>query len=305
MAFASFIEGLRHAADEADFSRQIYCHWTVVAPNMDPVSASCGVSVCPHETYQDASRFDHLVVVGGLVPHCLNVPSETLEFIQQAHRQKVTIVGLCTGSFILGQAGLLEQRLCSVETSHLSQLKALFPGVIAETERSYVIDDIATSRGGMASLSLIFALLESHCGRARARKAMTALQPVRAAHEQDKLRQPYAHLSACGVRKIELAMEIMEKHISSPLKISMLAEQINTSTRELNRLFSKHAGKPPTEVWRDIRLAHGHWLLLNASRTVTQIALECGFADGAHFSRWFRRCHGESPVECRDRRRRF
>ena len=50
----------------------------------------------------------------------------------------------------------------------------------------------------------------------------------------------------------------------------------------------KYAGKPPAAVWREIRLAHGHWLLVNSSRTVTQIALECGFADGAHFSRWFK-----------------
>lgn len=305
MAFASFIEGLRHAADEADFSRQIFCHWTIVAPNLTPVLASCGVKISPHETFQDAPQLDHLVIVGGLVPHCLDIPPQTLSYIQQAHREKVTIVGLCTGSFILARAGLLEQRSCSVDAIHLNQLKGLFPDVLPETERPYVVDDIVTSRGGMAPLSLVFSLIESQCGKARARKAMTALQPTRVSNQHDMSQQPYVHLFAGGVSKVEQAVEMMEKHIASPLKVPMLAKQINTSVRELNRLFSKHVGKPPTEVWRDIRLAHGHWLLLNSSRTVTQIALECGFADGAHFSRWFRRTHGESPIECRDRRRRY
>lgn len=305
MAFASFIEGLRHAADEVDFSRQIYCHWTVLAPSMEPVPASCGISVGPNETFQEAIPFDHLVVVGGLVPHCLDIAAETLEYIRKAHREKVTIVGLCTGSFILAQAGLLKQRHCAVDAVHQNQLKGLFPEVISETEQSYVIDDIVTSRGGLAPLSLVLALIESRCGKARARKAMTALQPMRGQDEFDVSHRPYAHLFTSGIRKIELAMEIMEKHIASPLKVSALADQINTSTRELNRIFSKHAGKPPTEVWRDIRLAHAHWLLLNTSKTVTQIALECGFADGAHFSRWFRKTHAESPIECRNRRRQF
>ena len=52
-----------------------------------------------------------------------------------------------------------------------------------------------------------------------------------------------------------------------------------------------------------MRLEHGHWLLLNSSRTVTQIAHECGFSDGAHFTRWFKKVYGEAPFAFRNRRR--
>ncbi len=304
LAFASFIDGLRHAADEADFSRQIYCHWKIVAPAITPIMSSCGVEVLPQEIFPDPREFDYLVVVGGLLPSCLDHPHETIQYLRRAHASNVSIVGLCTGSFVMAKAGLLDGRQCAVDTGHLNQMKGMFPAVVPESDRTHFIqNDIATCRGGTTALDLVIALIEVRCGSARAVKGVTALHmdPIQAAHRMPP--RPYGHLTASGNHRLEQAVELMENHIAGPLRISTLARQLNTSARELNRLFSKHAGKSPTSVWREMRLAHGHWLLVNSSRTVTQIALECGFADGAHFSRWFRRTYSETPREFRERRR--
>ena len=304
LAFAGFIDGLRHAADEADFSRQIYCHWKVVAPTPDPIAASCGVEVLPHEVFPDPRTFDHLVVVGGLLPFCLEHPPETFSYLRTAHDANVSIVGLCTGSFIIAKAGLLDDRRCAVDAPHLKQMQGLFPRVRPDSDSSYVEEEnIVTCRGGTTALDLVIALIEGRCGRARAIKGVTALHmdPIYAAHRLPH--RPYVHLTASGNRKVERAVEFMEKHIAGPLSIATLSRQLDCSPRELNRLFSKYAHKPPSAVWRDMRLEHGHWLLVNSSRTVTQIALECGFSDGAHFSRWFRKTYGEAPVAFRDRRR--
>ena len=138
LAFASFVDGLRHAADEADFSRQIYCHWKIVAPTPDPVVASCGVAVLPQQSFPDPRDFDHLVVVGGLLPSCLAHPPETLAYLRQAHAANVAVVGLCTGSFVLAKAGLLDGRRCAVDATHLNQMKGLFPAVEATSDQIYV-----------------------------------------------------------------------------------------------------------------------------------------------------------------------
>ena len=82
--FAAFIDCLRHAADEADFSRQVYCHWKIVAPTLDPVTASCGVEVRPHALLSVDETFDHLVVIGGLLPASLEHPEETLRYLRHA-----------------------------------------------------------------------------------------------------------------------------------------------------------------------------------------------------------------------------
>ena len=95
----------------------------------------------------------------------------------------------------------------------------------------------------------------------------------------------------------------MERYISRPFGIEQLAHRIGSSQRELGRAFSRRAGQSPAAIWRKMRLSHGHWSLPNTFRTVTQSAHECGFADAAHFFRWFKREYGEPPAMFRRRRR--
>lgn len=304
LPFASFIDSLRHAADESDFSRQIYCHWKIIGPSLVPVTASCGVDVSPNEIFPDQSEFDFIVIAGGQLPSCLELPKETFNYIRQAYKMNVSIIGLCTGSFILAKAGLLDNRRCAVHVEHRNQLKSLFPLTLPETDQFYINDsEIITCPGGTSALDLVFSLIETHCGRARATKGLTTLlvDKHRAAHHM--LNRPYGRLSTCGSWRVEQAVEIMELHISTPFSIQELAQKLNTSERELNRVFKIHADEPPTTVWRNMRISYGHWLLVSTTRTVTQIALECGFSDGAHFCRWFRKIYNESPVEFRRRRR--
>lgn len=300
LPFASFIDSLRHAADEADFSRQIYCHWKIIGPTQDPVMASCGVDLSPHEVFPDHAEFDYLVVIGGQLPQCLEQPKQTQEYLRRAYQNNVSLVGLCTGSFILAQAGLLDNRRCAIHIDHLNQMKQLFPLSLPESDQIYVNDnEIITCPGGTAALDLAFSLIEERCGKARAIKGLAALSVEKHRADHHRPNRPYGHLSVCGNRRVEQAIEIMERHISAPLKIHTLANRLNTSERELNRAFKQHAGEPPTAIWRKMRLSHGHWLLLNTTKTVTRIAFECGFSDNAHFCRWFRRTYDETPIEFR------
>ena len=303
LPFASFIESLRHAADEADFSRQIYCHWKVIGPSLESVSASCGVEISPSEIFPDQSEFDFIVVVGGRLPESLDHAEETYLYIRHAYETNVSIVGLCTGSFILAKAGLLDHRRCAIHVEHRNQLKHLFPLTRPETDQIFINEnEVITCPGGTSALDLAFSLIETHCGKARAVKGLATLlvDTHRTAHHMPD--RQYGHLGVCGNRKVEQASALMEKHISTPYTINELAHKLNTSERELHRVFKKHVGEPPSTVWRRMRLSHGHWLLVNTNRSVTSIALECGFSDAAHFCRWFRGTYNESPLEFRDRR---
>jgi transcriptional regulator GlxA family with amidase domain len=304
LPFASFIESLRHAADEADFSRQIYCHWKIIGPSLAPVTASCGVEITPNEVLPDQSRFDFIVIVGGQLPWSLDHPEETYTYIRQAYQKNVSIIGLCTGSFVLAKAGLLDNRRCAIHIDHRNQLKQLFPKTLPETDQIYINDnEVITCPGGTSALDLAFSLIETHCGKARAVKGLATLlvDNYRASHHMPD--RHYGHLTACGNEKVEQAALLMERHIAKPYEIRELAHKLNTSERELNRVFNKHAGEPPSTVWRKMRLTHGHWLLVNTTRAVTSIALECGFSDVSHFCRWFKKTYNESPIEFRNRRR--
>jgi transcriptional regulator GlxA family with amidase domain len=304
LPFAGFIDCLRHAADEADRSRQIYCRWSVIAPSLDPIRSSCGLDVVPRETFPDPGLFDYIVVVGGLLPWCLDHPPETFGYLRQCRAEGVSIVGLCTGSFIIAGAGLLGGRRCGVHFEHKHQLVELFPDVIPVSDEIYVSDGgIITCPGGTAAIDLAVALITEHCGKARAVKGLTSLLVDRHRATHHIPPRTHASLASCGNWRVEVAVSFMERNLSQPFGIGELARRMGTSQRELDRAFAKHVGKKPSLVWRTMRLAHGHWLLVNTSRTITQIAHECGFADAAHFCRWFKTTFGETPNSFRIRRR--
>lgn len=304
LPFAGFIEGLRHAADEADHSRQDFCTWQIVASSLQPSRASCGVEVRPHKRFPELAEFDYLVVVGGHLPDCLEHDEETLEYLRQAHARNIEIVGLCTGSFVLAKAGLLAGRRCAVHTEHCHAFRVLFPAAEPVADELYVRDgNILTCPGGSSALDLVFMLIEARCGRARATKALNSLLFDKRDCVSYLPSSPYSYLATCGNARVERAYQLMAKHISTPFPIARACEKIGSSERALTRMFSKHAGASPAAVWRNMRLAHGKWLLVNSSKTVTQISLECGFVDNAHFSRWFRRAYDETPRAYRSRRR--
>jgi transcriptional regulator GlxA family with amidase domain len=303
LPFASFIESLRHAADEADFSRQIYCHWKIIGSTTDPIIASCGVEISPHECFPDYTQFDHIVVVGGLLPQSLEQPQETLDYLRQAYEANISVVGLCTGSFTLAKAGLLDNRRCAVHVDHLNQLRQLYPLCLPESDQVFINDnEVITCPGGSTALDLAVSLIEERCGKARAIKGLAALcvERNRAAHHMPN--RLYGNLSVCGNLHVEQAVDIMQRHIATPFRIRELARMLGISERELNRSFKLHSGEPPTVIWRKMRLSYGHWLLVNTTKRVTRIALECGFSDAAHFCRWFKKTYHESPIEFRKRR---
>ena len=140
LPFAGFIDCLRHASDIRDHSRQIYCYWTIIAHAIEPIRASCGLEVLPQTILPEVEQFDYLVVAGGILPSSLNLHPEIYEYIQQAATKNIPVIGLCTGSFILAKAGLLDKHRCCVHAEHKEQFNKLFPTVETITDQAFVID---------------------------------------------------------------------------------------------------------------------------------------------------------------------
>ena len=300
LPFACLVDSLRFAADTADYSRKIYCNWQIIAPDLTPIKASNGVDVQPEKTLSQAGQCDYLIVFGGRLPFSLDVPDEILEYLRQERAKGCKIIGICTGSFILARAGLLDGRNCAVNDLHLHQMQSLYPKVNSTADVKFLEDNgLITCNGGTTALDLVYTLIEKHCGKARAIKALSGLVFDHRRLEQYAPDRQYGHLLSCGNWRVEHAVTLMEKNFSKPLSITMLAKQLNISVRALNRAFKKHANETPSNICRNMRLAQGHWLLINTARTITQVALECGFSDAPHFSRLFKKNYGTSPGQIR------
>ncbi|MGL6159110.1 GlxA family transcriptional regulator [Microbulbifer sp.] len=298
--FAAFIDALRLAADEGDQSRQINCQWTVMGSSLDNIASSCGVNVQPWETFRDPDEFDYIVVVGGLLHRGPTVSQPVIDYLQQAATKHVTLVGLCTGSFALIRAGLMNGRRCCVSWFHYRDLLAEFTGVIPVADQLYVDDgDRITCAGGTVSADLAAAIIERHLGLSWARKSLRILvmdQPRPANAPQP---QPAANDYVVENKWVKRALLLLEQNMSRPLSTEEIATRLNLSKRQLERLFLNETGESLQRLYRNIRLRYGLWLLQNSERSITDIAQECGFADAAHFSRAFRTEFDKKPTECR------
>ena len=271
--------------------------------DLEPITSSAGLSIAPWKTYEDAGSYDYLVIVGGLIEHLDQIQPRTLEFIKQQYAKGVTLVGLCTGSFAIAMTGLLDGKRAAIHAHHRLEFINMFPKAIPIENELYVSDGgILTCPGGTAAIDLAVEILIERCGRSRGMKGLTALvvDEHRAAHKVGRL--PYQDLEECGNWRVEQAVKIMRQKLREPDTTERLAQMIGSTVRQLNRVFLKHAKATPQEVWRDMRLQHARWRLLNSKRTITQIAFECGFADSSHFSRWFRTKFGETPRSYREQR---
>jgi transcriptional regulator GlxA family with amidase domain len=283
-AFSGFIDTLRLAADEGDRSRQIQCEWSVLG---EPTAASCGAHIQPLDALKDPERFDYIVVVGGLLHGGQKVPSQVYTFLESAARAKVNLVGVCTGSFVLARAGLLNGYVTCVSWFHRDEFVAEFPKLQVVSNQLYIIDrDRLTCAGGTSVVHLAAHLVEKHCGRSNAAKALRILiedQPLPSSALQPE--------SVITTRPrdtlVRRAMLLMEEKLSEPESIANISRTLGVSMRRLERRFMADVGLTPREYRLRLRLVRARWLIENTDLRLTDIGLDCGFGNCSHFSRAF------------------
>lgn len=294
-AFANFVDMLRLAADEGDRSRPILCSWRVIAEDTAPVRSSCGVTVGPEERLGDPGRFDYIVVIGGLIDESGGLPPEEIAFLRRAAAARVPLVGVCTGAFILHDAGLMNGYRCCVSWFHHDDFLERFDGIVPVSDRLFVEDrDRLTCSGGASSAHLAAHLIDRHVGRAAARKslhimiideAMAADDPQPGLPLDLKTRDPL----------VRRALLVMQQNLDTPPGVAAIAARLGVSRRKLERHMREALGLTPAEAFTRVRLAHARFLLARPEHSVTHVAAEAGFCDVSHLIRVFRRHEGMTP----------
>ncbi|WP_407674321.1 GlxA family transcriptional regulator [Paraburkholderia saeva] len=303
LSLAGLCDALRHAADRGDQSRQLRCLWTIVGAKGESVEASCGIPVQIQSVFPDVTQFDYLVVIGGLLPHLDQVDRRYWDYLHEAADAGIPLVGMCTGSFVLARAGLMESRVACVHSFHLDDYRRMFPALRVVTHADYLIDgNRITCAGGISVVELAARLISLHCGPDRASKVihqMTVSRQGGSSFIERRAALGYLSVEDTTVRH---AVLLMEENLEAPLNIVVIAKMIGTSVRNLERAFMSEMNTSPNEFYRRMRLRYARWMLVNTSRRITDIAYECGFADSAHFIRVFREAYGVTPGKLRGSR---
>lgn len=301
-AFANFVDVLRLAADEGDRSRPILCNWTVLSDTMEPITSSCGISVQPKERLGDPARFDYIAVIGGLMEDEAVLPPGYHRFLHDAAAAGVPLIGVCTGAFLLHQAGLLDGYRCCVSWFHHADFLEQFEGLNPVTDQIFVVDrDRLTCSGGASSAHLAAHLVDKHVGRAQASKSLHIMiidEALQADKPQPGITMDFKTRDPMVLR----ALLLMQQNIEQPFTVAEIADRIGHSKRQLERHFQTALGTSPQAAFLDMRLSLAHHLIVTGERPISQIALECGFCDSSHLSRMFRRRYGQTPQAVRQAR---
>ena len=300
LAFSSFVDTIRHAADQGDRSRQIHCRWTIVGSTKEPVRSSCGASIAPWQTYDDAPEFDYVVVVGGRLEGLSLHAEQTFEFIRGQAAKGVGIVSLCTGVFALGRAGILDGRTCCLHEEYVEAFRKQFPAARSVLGRSFIEESgVITCIGGVAPIRLALMLVERHCGMNRAAKAAYGLCTAEVREQADVPVFAAEQHRSCGNRHLQRALKFMSADLKRSRGVGNLASAVGISQRQLTHIFSNITGMSPRAYWRQLSLEHARTLILESPFSLTEIALRSGFSDASHFTMQFRRLYGETPGSVR------
>lgn len=303
LSLGGLCDALRHAADRSDQSRPLRCLWTTIGLPNTVVESSCGLVVPVQSAFADVEQFDYVVVIGGLLPYLEKVDKRYWDYLHTAARAGVPLVGICTGSFVLAHAGLMEDRVACVHSFHFDDYRNMFPRLRVVTHADYLIDgNRLTCAGGISVIELAARLINLHCGPDRASKVihqMTVSRQAGASFIERRRALGYLSVDDATVRHAAL---LMEENLEAPLNIAVIAKMVGTSVRQIERAFMAEMKVSPNEFYRRMRLRYARWMLLNTARKVTDVAYECGFADSAHFIRVFRDAYGVTPGKLRSTR---
>lgn len=267
-----------------------------------PVRSSSGMTL-QTEAFGDPA-FD-TVIVGSITE--MDMPSSDatmIAFVQEAAKASRRIASICSGAFVLAEAGLLNGRRATMHWAHADSFRARFPDVRAEEDRIYINDGpVWTSAGMTAGIDLVLALIDSDLGPEAAK--MVARLLVMNQRRMGGQKQHSALLDMTPKSdRIELVLAHIRQNLPNPLTIEELAAVANLSPRQFSRAFLAETGQSPAKAVERLRLEAARFMIEEGRHTVNVVAQETGFVDRERMRRAFLRTFGVPPEILRRNARR-
>jgi transcriptional regulator GlxA family with amidase domain len=248
----------------------------------------------------DHGRIDTLVVVGGLHAHEKSDNSDFITAVRRVAERADRVVGLCTGAFILGAAGLLDGKRATTHWMYGDLLAARYPEADVDTDPIFVSDTGTwTSAGITASFDLILALVAEDLGPEVALTAARFL--VMFLHRTGNQAQFSAQLASQLAERhpIRELQQFIADHPDADLSAPRLADRVSMSLRHFTRVFTREVGLTPGRYVEQVRLETARRRLEETEHTLDHIANESGFGSAETLRRVFHQHLGVSPGEYR------
>jgi transcriptional regulator GlxA family with amidase domain len=223
-------------------------------------------------------------------------------FIREHRRRIPTVVSICTGAFVLGEAGVLDGRRATTHWQWLDSLREQFPKAKVVDDGIFVNDrGVWTSAGLMAGVDLMLALVEEQHGhRVAMAVAKRMVLFLRRSGKQAQFSSALVRQEKGSARLSDLDAFVLE-HLDQALPVSRLASGLGMSVRTLTRWCRAHLDESPAEVVRRVRLEAAQRLLEESSLSLKDVAARTGLGDPSTLWRVFSQELGVTPAAYRAR----
>jgi transcriptional regulator GlxA family with amidase domain len=275
----------------------------VVAPSATAFTTGSGLRLLPHRGLAGVrGPIDTLLVAGGTGVRAAGRDERLIRWIRSAASRSRRVSSVCTGAFLLAEAGLLADRRATTHWASCDALQSRYPDVQVERSPIFVRDgDVYTSAGVTAGIDLALALVEEDLGAAIARDVARWLVLF--------LRRPGNQAQFSGEPSWQPAERPslrdlqgwIAENLTADLSVPALAERAFMSPRNFARAFRREVGTTPAAYVESVRLERARAELEAGDASVDAVAAQCGFGTVETMRRAFQRRFDVNPAAYRSR----
>lgn len=267
---------------------------TVMSESGGIIRSSLGIGI---ETQPLTDFPDTLMVVGELLPQ----PSSPglRDYIGRAGTHSRRVAGVCTGAFLLAEAGLLDGRAATTHWAHARALRERFPNIMVDEDRIFLRDgNIWTSAGMSSAIDLTLALIEDDHGVEMSREIARKLVVY---HRRPGGQSQFSALLEMEPRsdRVRRALIYAKENLRNPLTVEELAEAASLSPRQFGRVFREETGRSPAKAVERLRVEAARAMLEEGRHHLDTVARDTGFSDRDRMRRAFLRFFGQPPQSLR------
>ena len=253
------------------------------------------------KTYGEVGQSDYLIIapIGRVNSETLVFDEALLAWLKRHYEDGSRLISLCTGAFLLAETGLLDGKSATTHWQYDDFFSRKYPSVLLESNEVICQQGrLSTSGGANAYQDLILHLIGDHFGKAIKVKCAKLLMLDFTRKSQQQYRTPdkvRRHLD----EKVHVLQDWLQKHLSEPFKLELLAKMACLSERQIKRKFVSAVGMPPLIYVQYMRVELAKEYLIETVWNVEKISYAVGYQDVRFFRALFKRHAGVSPSQYR------
>jgi len=266
-----------------------------------PFHCSNQLTLTPNIAIEDVSHTDILLIptIGGDIDTVLTENQSQLVHIKRLHKVGADIAANCTGTFLLAETGLLDEKVATTHWGYADKFTQRYHNVDLQPEKMVTEqNNIYCAGGGMAWIDLAILLIERYCGHQIASDTAKS-------HVLDFSRTNQTAYASSRQRRFHSDEDIMtvqsfiEEHLADTISVSALATTHNMTERTLTRRFKLACGTTPGQYLQSLRIEQARKLLETTAISLEKITNAVGYEDLSSFTRLFKKITGLSPSQYR------